>query len=109
MVSDILARLFGLMSAQPYCMLFDSGLKLSFELKNYYYSSYRDYTDFLEDLEEDAQFRTNINIYRDSSKQPRDGTESEAGDLPQIGLEEMLEDLHIESDPTGEEGAEMVE
>ncbi|KAK3885813.1 hypothetical protein Pcinc_010007 [Petrolisthes cinctipes] len=76
-------------------------------------SQNRDYTDFLEDLEEDTQFRTNINIYRDASKQPQDGTESEAGDLPQIGLEEMLEDLHIGSDPTGEgeemEGEEMGE
>lgn len=101
--------LFGLLSTQPYCMLIDSDVWNSFQFYKYYYNSYRDYTDFLEDLEEDVQFRTNINIYRDASKQPRDGTESEAGDLPQIGLEEMLEDLHIESDPTGEEGAEMVE
>lgn len=69
----------------------------------------RDYTDFLEDLEEDLQYRTNVNIYRDNAKQVALDSESDVGELPQVDLEEMLEDLHIGDDPTGGEGAEMME
>lgn len=68
-----------------------------------------DYTDFLEDLEEDPQYRTNINIYRDDAKMAKQDTESEAGEIPQVGLEEMLDDLHILEGPTEDEGAEMIE
>lgn len=77
----------------------------------------RDYTDFLEDLEEDPAFRQNIvcsflpfeiivalltlayfyqNIYKDERKV---GFAVEVGEpdeeIPQITLQEMLDDLHI--------------
>lgn len=65
---------------------------------------FRDYVDFLEDLEEDPQYRANVNIYRDSEKMATSDTASEVGDMPQVGVEEMLEDLHIADDPTPEGG-----
>ncbi|XP_071528653.1 60S ribosomal export protein NMD3 [Panulirus ornatus] len=68
-----------------------------------------DYTDFLEDLEEDPQYRSNVNIYRDKAKQVAVDIESELEELPEVTLEEMLDDLHIGDDPTGGEGAEMME
>ncbi|KAG0724939.1 60S ribosomal export protein NMD3 [Chionoecetes opilio] len=57
-----------------------------------------DYTDFLEDLEEDPQYRTNVNIYRDEAKRVAAAVpgNDEAADLPQVSLEEMLEDLILE-------------
>lgn len=67
-------------------------------LKNIALGFCRDYTDFLEDLEEDPQYRTNINIYRDEVKMataPASGND-ETADLPQVSLEEMLEDLNID-------------
>lgn len=68
----------------------------------------RDYTDFLEDLEEDQQLRSNVNIYRDTDKLQNTDTESEAGEVPRIGLEDMLDDLQIEMEATGgdDEGGE---
>lgn len=58
----------------------------------------RDYTDFLEDLEEDPQYRTNINIYRDEVKMAAvvGSGNDEAAELPQVSIEEMLEDLNID-------------
>lgn len=58
----------------------------------------------MEDLEEDPEYRKNVNIYRDTSK-PANETEAEAEDLPRITLAEMLEDLNlnIEDDAMGEE------
>ncbi|KAJ8321900.1 hypothetical protein KUTeg_000371 [Tegillarca granosa] len=71
-------------------------------------SNERDYTDFLEDLEEDPSYRQNINIYKDSSKITVENVESDDEGLPQISLQEMLDDLNIE-DATGEEGGPMLE
>ena len=54
----------------------------------------RDYTDFLEDLEEDEAYRQNINIYKNPARmavQIEDADE----ETPQITLQEMLDDLHI--------------
>ncbi|XP_063976766.1 60S ribosomal export protein NMD3 isoform X2 [Diachasmimorpha longicaudata] len=54
-----------------------------------------EYNDFLEDLEEDPEMRQNINIFRDSSKQiPVDSNDLDPS-VPQVTLEEMLEDLVI--------------
>lgn len=55
--------------------------------------------EFMDDLEEDKDFRQNINIY----KNPDTGTESAAEDddedgAPRISLEEMMEDLVIYED-----------
>ncbi|KAL7306339.1 hypothetical protein TKK_0001764 [Trichogramma kaykai] len=55
-----------------------------------------DYNDFLEELEEDTEMRNNINIYRDNNKTiPVDTSCIDEG-MPQITLEEMLDDLVIE-------------
>uniref|UniRef100_A0A9J8D806 60S ribosomal export protein NMD3 n=1 Tax=Cyprinus carpio carpio TaxID=630221 RepID=A0A9J8D806_CYPCA len=64
------------------------------------------YTEFLEDLEEDEMLRKNVNIFRDASKVP---VESETDDdgAPRISLTEMMEDLSL-SDTTGGAGAEMM-
>uniref|UniRef100_A0A8I5NL83 60S ribosomal export protein NMD3 n=1 Tax=Papio anubis TaxID=9555 RepID=A0A8I5NL83_PAPAN len=62
----------------------------------------RQYQDFLEDLEEDEAIRKNVNIYRDSTIPVESDTDDEGA--PRISLAEMLEDLHISQDATGEEG-----
>ncbi|XP_058520006.1 60S ribosomal export protein NMD3-like [Ochotona princeps] len=66
----------------------------------------RQYQDFLEDLEEDEAIRKNVNIYRDSTIPVESDTDDEGA--PRISLAEMLEDLHISHDATGEEGASMM-
>lgn len=57
---------------------------------------YSEYNEFLDDLEEDPELRQNINIFRDTRKQiPVDTNEIDPS-IPQITLEEMLDDLAIE-------------
>lgn len=57
---------------------------------------YSEYNEFLDDLEEDPEMRQNINIFRDVQKQiPVDTNEIDPS-IPQITLEEMLDDLVIE-------------
>jgi len=53
----------------------------------------KDYDEFLDDLEEDKDLRAGVNIYKDPTKALVAG---EDGDYPTVGLEEMLEDLHME-------------
>ncbi|CAL4069883.1 unnamed protein product, partial [Meganyctiphanes norvegica] len=74
-------------------------------------SQNKDYTDFLEDLEEDETIRQNVNLYRDETKLAASAadTASEAGDVPTVSLEEMLEDLVIGEDATGGDGAPMMD
>jgi len=57
-----------------------------------------DYNEFLEDLEEDPDMRQNINIFKDSKKQqvPVDVNDMVDPSVPQITLEEMLDDLVID-------------
>lgn len=64
-----------------------------------------DYQEFLEDLEEDQEFRQNVNIYRDASKHiPIDAADKKKDDsTPQITLAEMLNDLVLDDDAMGEE------
>nr|XP_039270838.1 60S ribosomal export protein NMD3-like [Styela clava] len=50
---------------------------------------------FMEDLEEDKEFRKNVDVYVDRSHVPTD-TDDES--MPKITLQEMLEDLTIEDD-----------
>ncbi|XP_012231936.1 60S ribosomal export protein NMD3 [Linepithema humile] len=55
-----------------------------------------DYNEFLDELEEDPDMRRNINIFRDTEKQiPVDTNEIDPS-IPQITLEEMLDDLAID-------------
>ncbi|XP_067937287.1 60S ribosomal export protein NMD3-like [Watersipora subatra] len=68
-------------------------------------SNERDYTDFMEDLEEDETLRHNVNIYKDHRKV---AVEADA-DTPQISLEEMLDDLTLTEDATGGAGSAMME
>ncbi|XP_070533793.1 60S ribosomal export protein NMD3-like [Ptychodera flava] len=69
----------------------------------------RDYNEFLEDLEEDQEYRQNVNIYIDRNKNVPVEASSDDDEVPRISLQEMLEDLSISSDATGEEGAPMME
>jgi len=53
-----------------------------------------DYDEFLDDLEEDKDLRSGVNIYKDPSKVAVGA--GDAADYPTVGLEEMLEDLHMD-------------
>ncbi|XP_012257245.1 60S ribosomal export protein NMD3 [Athalia rosae] len=55
-----------------------------------------EYNEFLDELEEDPEMRQNINIFRDSSKQIPVDTDEIDPTIPQITLEEMLDDLVID-------------
>lgn len=72
-------------------------------------SAMNEYTDFLEDLEEEPTLRHNVNIYKDKSKVPVDTDEAEEEGIPTISLQEMLDDLHLADDATGGEGAPMMD
>lgn len=63
----------------------------------------------MEDLEEDPEYRKNVNIYRDATKPAE--TAAEAEDVPRITLAEMLEDLNlnIEDDAMGEDDEDDME
>lgn len=53
--------------------------------------------DFLDDLENDPQYRQNVNIYKNrNTLPPVQETDDEDDDRPRISLEEMLEDLVID-------------
>lgn len=55
--------------------------------------------EFMDDLEEDKDFRQNINIYKNPNADLESATEDEDEDgAPQISLEEMMEDLAIYED-----------
>lgn len=55
-----------------------------------------EYNEFLDDLEEDPEMRQNINIFRDSKKQvPVDADEVDPT-MPQVTLEEMMDELLID-------------
>lgn len=56
----------------------------------------KDYNEFLDELEEDPEMRQNISIFRDSRKQIPVDTDEIDPSIPQITLEEMLDDLVIE-------------
>lgn len=63
---------------------------------NILHSCFRDYNEFLDDLEEDPTLRQNVNIFKDTSKQiPVDHYDTIDPDAPHITLEEMLDDLVI--------------
>ena len=61
-----------------------------------------DYNDFLEDLEEDPELRKNINLYK--RQKPQWMAEAEEVIAPKVGLEELLDDLVLESADTDEHG-----
>lgn len=58
----------------------------------------RDYVEFLEDLEEDDVYRQHVNIYKDNKKVIVEKSDTDDEDLPQISLQEMLDDLHIDEE-----------
>lgn len=58
---------------------------------------FRDYGEFLDDLEEDPGLRQHINIYKDKTKlMPVDTNDMEDPSQPRITLEEMLDDLVLD-------------
>jgi len=60
-----------------------------------------EFQDFEADLEEDPNLRQNVNIYLDKNKIPVDEDEDDQ-DCPQITLAEMLDDLDIGTDASGD-------
>ncbi|KAH8294457.1 hypothetical protein KR018_007497 [Drosophila ironensis] len=60
--------------------------------------SKHDYHEFLDDLEDHVDLRGQINIYRDGNKTLPNEAQMEKGEVPQITLEEMLEDMTLECD-----------
>lgn len=52
----------------------------------------------MDDLEEDKEYRQNVNIYKKSNTLAVDINDMEDPNAPRITLEEMLDDLVIESD-----------
>lgn len=60
-------------------------------------SATNDYEEFLEDLEEDSEFRQNVNIYKKRQQNVTETTDDD--DIPVIALEEMLDDLEIRDVP----------
>jgi nonsense-mediated mRNA decay protein 3 len=60
-----------------------------------------DFNDFMDDLEEDAVARQNVNIYKDTEKLANmmavDTDEVDDDAPPQITLQEMLDDLNLET------------
>ena len=61
--------------------------------------TFRDYEDFLQDLEEDPAYRESVNIYKDSAKikmavEAGEETDNDE-ERPQISLQEMLDDLTL--------------
>lgn len=63
----------------------------------------KDYNEFMDDLEEDKEYRLNVNIYKKSNTLAVDLNDMEDPNAPRITLEEMLDDLVIESDDDDEE------
>ncbi|XP_066583452.1 60S ribosomal export protein NMD3 [Prorops nasuta] len=61
-----------------------------------------DYNEFLDELEEDPEMRQNVNIFRDTRKQIPVDTNEIDPTIPQITLEEMLDDLVIEDEEMAE-------
>ncbi|XP_014241897.1 60S ribosomal export protein NMD3 [Cimex lectularius] len=61
-------------------------------------SADQDYAGFLDDLEEDAVYRQNVNIYKDPKKavMPVDTDDVDESNQFCITLEEMLDDLHVD-------------
>lgn len=55
----------------------------------------------MEDLEEDSQIRSNVNIYRrgDRLYSVSSTAPSEMDESPRIELEEMLQDLNVDDPP----------
>ncbi|XP_054717935.1 60S ribosomal export protein NMD3-like [Uloborus diversus] len=68
----------------------------------------RDYDDFLEDLEEDPDYRKDVKIFKDHAKIAVDSDDTVETDF-QISLQDMLDELNLDEDATGEEGGPMLE
>ncbi|KAJ1837638.1 ribosome-binding protein, partial [Coemansia sp. RSA 2703] len=75
-----------------------------------------DFETFLRDLEEDPELRQNINLYKDAEAASRargtmdddDMVDSDDGeDVPEVPLEELLEDLKIGADDDEDNDDEM--
>jgi nonsense-mediated mRNA decay protein 3 len=71
--------------------------------------------DFMDDLENDPQYRQNVNIYKrkHDTLAPVQETDDEDDERPKISLEEMLDDLVLDdaemedAEGGGEDGGDM--
>ena len=69
----------------------------------------RDYEYFMNDLEEDAEMRTQVNIYKDKNARDLILTNEVEADAPVIPLEEMLEELNLDEEVQGDDDAMIIE
>ncbi|XKL65881.1 hypothetical protein PGB90_009301 [Kerria lacca] len=58
----------------------------------------KDYDEFMNDLEEDKEYRQNVNIYKKPDVVPVDTNDMDDPNIPTITLEEMLDDLVLNDD-----------
>jgi len=73
--------------------------KRNWKLKQLTLERNKDYDEFLDDLEDDKEYRSGINIYKDITKH---NTVTDDINSPCIGLEEMLEDFHLDDQEMAE-------
>ena len=67
-----------------------------------------DYEHFLKDIEEDAEMRSHINIYKNKNVKQQVITEEIEEDAPIIPLEEMLEEMNLDEMVQDDDDDEMV-
>ena len=61
--------------------------------------------EFLDDLEEDPEYRSGVNIYRDRATDDISVAASDNEEFPRISLQEMMDELVISDDPMGCDGS----
>jgi len=67
---------------------------------NLFFLPFSDFNEFLDDLEDDPAMRQNVNIFKDPKKQQIPVSVDDMLDpsIPQITLDEMMDDLNIGPD-----------
>lgn len=61
------------------------------------YDNSQDFEEFLQELEQDPEMRAQVDLYKKTSEDQVSTTQNseEDDDYPQVGVEELLEDLHL--------------
>lgn len=67
------------------------------DLNTLFLCSYRDFEEFLDDLEEDPGLRKNVNIFKAATAVDYNDADFDPT-APRITLEEMLDDMNIEDE-----------
>eukprot|EP00744_Colponema_vietnamica_P008788 GILI01012531.1.p1 GENE.GILI01012531.1~~GILI01012531.1.p1 ORF type:complete len:509 (-),score=136.37 GILI01012531.1:78-1604(-) len=67
----------------------------------------QEFEEFLQDLEEDPEMRSHVNIFRDPAVEPEAAKPAEDEEYPDVPLEELLDGLNISAAPDDEEEVEL--